>query len=316
MRALLHDPDAPAGLRLGEAPDPEPGPSQALVDVRAVSLNFADVAFLHERFGAGAIPGFDAAGTVAAAAVDGSGPPAGASVVTFDWSGAWAQRRAVDTAELALLPDAVGFDVAAALPVAGVTALRALRRLGPIVGRRVLITGASGGVGRFAVQLAVRAGADVVAAVGSPQRGEGLAELGAGEVVVGLGGVAEPVHGALDTVGGDVLAGAYALLAPGGCAVSVGMASLEPTTIDFEAARNRAAGTRIEAFAVGPGFGEDLAYLVSLLSDGRLDPQVGWRGPWDRAGEAAAALLERRVRGKVVLEVGGGESPMDNVGRR
>jgi NADPH:quinone reductase len=240
---------------------------------------------------------------VLAAAADGSGPSAGARVATFGWSGAWAQRRAVDTGELAVLPDAVDFAAAAAIPVAGVTALRALRRLGSIVGRRVLISGASGGVGRFAVQLAARAGAHVVAVVGSPKRGEGLAELGAAEVAVGLGGVAEPVHGALDNVGGGMLAGVHALLCPGGLVLSVGMASLEPTTIDFEAARMRAGATRIEAFTVGPRFAADLRYLVSLLAAGEFDPQIGWRGSWDRVSEAAAALMGRRVRGKAVLEV-------------
>jgi NADPH:quinone reductase len=303
MRALVHDPDAPHGLRLGEAPDPKLGPSDALVQVAATSLNFAEVAFLRERVTPGAVAGWDASGTVVAAAVDGSGPPTGARVATFGWSGAWAQRRAVDTGELAVLPDAVDFGAAAALPVAGVTALRAVRRLGSVVGRRVLITGASGGVGRFAVQLAARAGAHVVASVGSPARGEGLAELGAHEVVVGLGELAEPVHAALDNVGGQTLAEILALLAPGGYVLSVGMASLQPTTIDFEQMRMRAGGSRIEAFTVGPGFGADLPYLVSLLEAGELDPQIGWRGSWDRAGEAADALIGRRVRGKAILEV-------------
>ena len=304
MRALVHDPDTPYGLRLGEAPDPEPGPSDAIVHVAATSLNFGEVAFLRERVAPGAVAGWDASGTVVAAAADGSGPPAGARVATFGSSGAWAQQRAASTGELAVLPDAVEFGAAAALPVAGVTALRALRRLGSVVGRRVLITGASGGVGRFAVQLAARAGAHVVAAVGSPARGEGLAQLGASEVVVGLDDVAEPVHAALDNVGGHVLAEVLAQLAPGGCVVSVGMASLQPTTIDFEQMRMRAGGSRIEAFTVGPGFGSDLPYLVSLLDAGELDPQIGWRGSWDRADEAADALIGRRVRGKAILEVG------------
>jgi NADPH2:quinone reductase len=303
MRALVHDPDAPHGLRLGEAPDPVPGPSELLVQVGATSLNFGEVAFLRERVEAGAVAGWDAAGTVVAAAADGSGPPVGARVATFGWAGAWAEQRAVDTREVAVLPDAVDFGAAAALPVAGVTALRALRRLGSVVGRRVLITGAAGGVGRFAVQLAARAGAHVIAVVGSPGRGEGLVGLGASEVVVGLGDVAEPVHAALDNVGGQLLADVLALLRPAGCVLSVGMASLEPTTIDFEQTRLRATGARIEAFGVGDCFSADLAYLVSLLGAGALDPQIGWRGSWDRAGEAAAALMGRRVRGKAVLEV-------------
>lgn len=303
MRALLYAPDAPQGLELGKAPDPEPGPSEALIAVAATSLNFADVAFIHDRQVPGAVPGFDASGVVISAARDGSGPPPGTRVVTFGWSGAWAELRAVDTLELAAVPDEVELAPVAAVPVAGVTALRALRRLGSLVGRRVLITGASGGVGRFAVQLAARAGAHVVASVGSPARGEGLAALGAAEVVVGLDGVAEPVYGALDNVGGATLAVAYGLLEPGGCVQSVGMASLEPTTIDFEQARLRGGGTRIEAFAIGPQFGPDLAFLVGLVAAGQLDPQVDWLGPWEKAADAAAALLGRKVRGKAVLEV-------------
>jgi NADPH:quinone reductase-like Zn-dependent oxidoreductase len=249
------------------------------------------------------VPGFDASGVVLSAARDGTGPPPGTRVVTFGWSGGWAELRAVDPSEIAVVPDEVDLGVAAAVPVAGVTALRALRRLGSLVGRRVLITGASGGVGRFAVQLAARSGAQVVASVGSPERGEGLAALGAAEVVVGLDGISEPVYGALDNVGGPALAAVYALLEPGGCVQSVGMASLEPTTIDFEQARLRGGDTRIEAFAIGPRFGPDLAFLVGLVAAGELDPQVDWRGPWDKAADAAAALLGRRVRGKAVLEV-------------
>jgi NADPH2:quinone reductase len=302
MRAVVYDPAAPEHLALREVPDPRPAPSDALIRVAASSLNFADVAFLGERQAAGAVPGFDASGVVVAGASDGSGPAPGTRVVTFGWSGGWAELRAVDVGELAVVPDDVDLGAAAAVPVAGVTALRALRRLGSLVGRRVLITGASGGVGRFAVQLAAGAGAHVVAAVGSAERGEGLDALGAAEVVVGLHEITEAVFGGLDNVGGGTLAEVYGLLEPGGCVQSVGMASLEPTTIDFERARLRGGG-RIEAFTVGPAFGPDLAYLIELVATGRLDPQVDWRGPWDKIGDAAAALLGRQVRGKAVLEV-------------
>jgi NADPH:quinone reductase-like Zn-dependent oxidoreductase len=223
-------------------------------------------------------------------------------VVTFGWSGGWAELRAVETTEVAVVPEGVDVGLAAAIPVAGVTALRALRRLGSLMGRRVLITGASGGVGRFAVQLAAKAGAHVVASVGRPQRGAGLAALGAAEVVTGLGGVTRPVHAALDTVGGNTLSQAYALLEAGGCVQSVGMASKEPTLIDFEQARLRGGG-RIEAFTVGDHFGPDLAYLISLVTVGDLDPQVGWRGPWHQVADAAAALMDRKVQGKAVLEL-------------
>ncbi|MCP2165216.1 zinc-binding dehydrogenase [Goodfellowiella coeruleoviolacea] len=303
MRALVHDPSAFQGLGFAEVPEPLPARSQVLIEVHAVSLNFAELAFKAERCEPGEILGGDAAGVVRQAAADGSGPAVGTRVTTFDWRGGWGELRAVDTANLAVVPDSVDLGAASALPVAGVTALQALRGLGSVLGRRVLVTGASGGVGRFAVQLAARAGAHVIAAVGSAARGQGLAELGAAEVVVGLENVTAPVFGVLDNVGGDLLAEAFALVEPGGSVQSIGNAARRPTVIDFERERLRGGGRRIEPFVVSTPFGPDLAHLVTALERGWLDPQIGWRTGWDRAAEAAEALLARRVAGKAVLDV-------------
>jgi NADPH:quinone reductase len=307
MRALVYDPAEPTTLALREVADPDPGPSEALLEVEAASVNFADVAYMHERLAPGDVPGFDAAGRVVAEARDGSGPPLGARVASFGGSGAWAELRAVDVTELAPVPEAVDLASAAAVTAAGVTALRALRQLGSVRDRRVLITGASGGVGRYAVQLAASAGAHVIASAGRSTSREELEALGAAEVVVGLDAVSEPVAAALDMVGGPTLAQSVALLDAGGVALSIGVASRQPTTIDFEQARRRG-GARIEAFNVGSAFGADLADVLTLVGAGQLDPQIGWRGPWHRAGEAATALLSRTVSGKAVLEVNGSVS--------
>lgn len=303
MRAVIYDPEVTANLRLADVEEPRPGDSEALIEVRATALNFGEVRWIDQARKPGEVPGWDTAGVVVRAAADGSGPPVDARVVGFNGSGGWAQRRAVPTENLALLPDSVDFGLAAALPVAGVTALQALRALGPVVGRRVLITGASGGVGRFAVQLAARSGAHVVAAVGSAKRGEGLKDLGAAEVVVGLDDVSEPVFGVLDNVGGQLLAQAFSLVGEGGSAQSIGMASGQPTTIDFEAERHRAAPKRLEPFRVRTPFAPDLKYLVDLLAAGEIDPQVGLRVSWEDVADAAEALLDRRVAGKAVLDV-------------
>ncbi len=303
MRAVVYDPVAPTNRSFGEVADPVPAADEVVVDVKAIALNFGEIHWIENARQPGEVPGWDSAGIVSQAAADGSGPPVGSRVVAFHWAGGWAQRRAAASSNVAVLPDSVEFSDAAALPVAGVTALQAIRALGPVVGRRVLITGASGGVGRFAVQLAVRAGAHVIAAVGSAARGAGLVELGAAEVVVGLDDIDEPVFGVLDGVGGPLLAQAFSLLGEGGSAQSIGMASGQPTTIDFEVERGTSVRKRLEPFNVRVPFGPDLEYLLELLANGQLDPQIGLRDSWDNVTSAAAALLSRQVAGKVVLEV-------------
>lgn len=301
MRALLSAPDG-SGLRIGEVRDPVPGPSQVLVKVASASLNFGEVAFRDPVPATDSVSGWDAAGVVVQSAADGSGPPVGTRVVTFGWRGGWAELRTVETSDLATVPDHVDLGAAAALPVAGVTALGALRRLGSVAGRRVLITGASGGVGRFAVQLAARSGAQVIASVGSSERGAGISELGAHEVTVGLAGIEEPLDGVLDTVGGPQLAAALALMAPGGLVQWIGRAAREPFTLTVDESEGHPPW-RLEQFHIRPPFGPDLKHLVALLERAELDPQIGWRGPWERANDAAEALVGRRIAGKAVIDV-------------
>lgn len=302
MRALLVDHSAPAGLRLGDAPDPVPKPDQALVEVKAISFNYGDLSHVKD-LAPGTVSGWDAAGVVRAAAADGTGPAAGTRVVTFGGEPAWATLRAVGTAELAVLPDEVDYGQAAALPVAGLTALGALRRLGLLLGRRIVITGAAGGVGRYAVQLGALAGAHVIAVAERPERVKGLRELGAAEVVASLAEIGEPVHGALDNVGGPGLATLFELLAADGAVISIGAASGEPTVFPPYATVGRR--RRLESYIgnVAGGNGPDLAYLVGLVATGRLDPQIGWRGGWEQAAAAAAEFFARRVNGKAVLDV-------------
>nr|WP_062339349.1 zinc-binding dehydrogenase [Herbidospora sakaeratensis] len=310
MLALLVDHDVPAGLRLGETADPVPASDEVLVEVHAISLNHGELrgAILNHgevrgiaRQSVGYVPGWDAAGVVRVPAADGSGPPVGSRVVTFGPSGAWARLRAVPAAELAVVPEEVDLGAAATLPVAGVTALRALRRLGFVTGRRVLVTGASGGVGRFAVQLGAAAGAHMIASVGSAARSEGLAELGAAEVVVGLDGVEPGLHGVLDNVGGPQLAQAFALLAEGGSVQVIGATSGEPTV--FEPYATVGELRSIQSFLMGAQLAGDLAILVGMLAAGRLDPQIGRRMDWRDVACAVESLFARQIAGKAVLDV-------------
>lgn len=136
MRALVSSPSAPH-IELRDVPEPEPLPHQALVDVKAVSLNRGEVKRLTAS-DPGIIWGWDLAGIVTHAAADGSGPSKGARVVGLMNPGAWAQRAAVRTNWLAELPDGTSFEQAASLPVAGLTALRALEVAGFVLDKRVL----------------------------------------------------------------------------------------------------------------------------------------------------------------------------------
>jgi len=304
MRALLSSPNPPH-LELGEAPDPTALPDQALVEVKAVSLNRGETRRL-ETLAPGTVTGWDLAGVLKAQAADGSGPQAGARVVGMMNPGAWAQLAAVKTEWLAELPDGISLEQASTLPVAGLTALRALEVGGLVLGKRVLVTGASGGVGRFAIQLAKLSGAHVTAVA---RREQGLAELGADDVQSELESNGPEFDVIVDAVGGPVLGAAIQRVRARGTIVSFAATIPEPVSYPTRELFSRAPGAKLYGLYIFSELAHtrsgasDLRRLAELVAAGRLDPQIDMTVPWTEAKSAVQALLGGRVSGKAVLTV-------------
>jgi len=188
-------------VELGEVDEPEPKPDEAVVEVAAFSPNRGET-FLLEQPRRGWRPGKDIAGTVTREAEDGSGPRRGQRVVGHPDDDGWAERVAVRTDRLVPVPDFIDLTVAAALPLAGLTALRLGRVAGSMASRRVLLTGASGGVGHYFVELAAAQGALVTAVCATAARGERLLALGAADVVRTVERSDGPFDVGVDSVGG------------------------------------------------------------------------------------------------------------------
>jgi len=236
--------------------------------------------------------------------VDG-GPNAGERVVGIRRGQAWAERVSAPRNWVAALPDGITFTQAAALPTAGLTALRTLRFGPAILGRRVLVTGASGGVGRFAIQLAHLGGADVTALVSRPERAAGLAELGADRVVADPDHLSGRFDLILESVGGRTLARLLTRLDPEGTLITFGNSSDETTTFNvsdvYPDALVRIRG--FEVFYAPDPFARDLRFLADLVADGKLDPQLADEMPWEAMPKALQRLENRDVAGKVALTI-------------
>lgn len=310
IRAVLITPGATGSLAIGEGRRREPLPGEALVKVAAISLNLGEVRRAQSE-AKGLATGWDFAGTVIRGAVGGKGPQAGARVVGLVERGAWAEEVVVPSSQVAALPDAVTFAQAATLPVAGLTALYALEQRGGVLERRVLVTGASGGVGHFACQLAARAGAHVVALVRNPQTAELARSAGAHVVVAGEDAGAAGAHGpydlVIDGVGGAVLGQALGLLAKDGVCVTYGVSAGSAVTFDarafFRSGRPTLYGLYLfEEFNQRPAW-NGLARLAAMIAAGTLRPHISREAPWGEIGEVAKALLDRQIAGKAVLHV-------------
>jgi NADPH:quinone reductase-like Zn-dependent oxidoreductase len=307
IRAVTVDPAATAHLTLAAVESPSLAAGDVLVRVRALSLNRGEVRGA-QNSRPGARPGWDIAGVVEQAAADGSGPQAGDRVVGMLRTGAWAELVAIPAGNVAVLPAEVSFADASTLPVAGLTALYALDRANGLIERNVLVTGASGGVGHFGVQLAKRAGARVTGLVRQERHASAVRDVGADHVVADETGEAArrygPFNHILESVGGQVLANSVSMLAPAGHCVVYGVSAGGPMTMDsalFLRTRGTVSGLAVFTEIARETASVGLSRLAAMVAQGTLKPLIAVQAPWTEIGAVAQQLLDRSYPGKAVL---------------
>lgn len=332
MKAVLsRAPGGPETLTLEDVASPQPGPGEVVVAVRAVGVNFPDTLIIEDRYqfkpARPFSPGGECAGVVETVGPGVEGLRAGDRVIASPGWGCMAERIAVPAPRCTPMPDAMPFDEAAAFLFTYATSWHALKQRAALAaGETLLVLGAAGGVGLAAVELGAAVGARVVAAVSSDDKARAARERGAAETVVyprgpfdrdGRKALAAQFKAACgergadvvyDAVGGDYAEAALRAIAWEGRFLVVGFAAGIPsiplnlpllkgcsvTGVFWGGwtAREPAAAAR------------NVADLLRLYGEGRIKPLISARYPLERAGEAIAALGERRAVGKVVVTVG------------
>lgn len=289
-------------LDVREVSRPAPGPGEVLVRVRAAGINPGEAAvregLVHDRWPA-TFPsgqGSDLAGVVEEVGADVSGVAPGDEVIGYTHERAsQAELVVVEAGHLTTKPPGVPWEVAGALFVVGTTAWAAVHAVALEKGETVVVSGAAGGVGTLAVQLAGAAGATVIG-LASPPHHDWLREHGAIPVEYG-DGVADRIRsaagGAVDALV-DTYGGGYVDLA-----IELGVAPERiDTIIDWGAAERH--GVRTEGNTAGAR-PEVLAELAELIAAGRLEVPIAATYPLDRVRDAYREVEERHTLGKIVL---------------
>ena len=298
-------------LEVREVSEPIADSNEALIRVTAFSLNRGELRRAQSAV-EGTRIGWDLVGVVVEPALDGSGPGKGKRVVGFSRRmHGWAERVVLPTVDFKDIPKSVPDADAATLPVAGLTALYALERCERLLGSNVLITGASGGVGYFACQLAKMMGARVVAQLRRSNFVQMVRKTGADEVVVSIDGSGLEAQGKfrviIDGVGGSVLSKLLVQLDDGGRAILYGVSSGPSATLGirelFMTGDGRVEGFHLYRESQVESAAKGLERLLSLLEQKRLSPYVAVEGNWKEIDAVAAQLIDRDFPGKAVLTI-------------
>jgi NADPH:quinone reductase len=328
MRAIVvNEFGPPERLRVDEAPAPQPGPGEVLVEVHMAPVNYVDLLvvggtyqFLPAR---PFIPGKGPAGVVTALGPGVTAPPIGARVLAMAEEGGYAEAVTLQADQCYRLPPRMPFADAASLSLVYDTAWFALReraRLAP--GETVLVLGASGGVGQAAVQLAHAMGARVLAGISRPERAAAVRAAGV-DAVIDLwrenlrDSLREQVWAAtdgrgadviLDPLGGEVFDAALRALAWCGRLVVIGFAGGQIPSIktNYLLLKNiEVSGLQVSDYRkrLPARMAACFAEIFELYEAGRIKPAAAQVFLLDQAGEALAALRDRRLAGRAVLRL-------------
>jgi len=328
MRAVVVDEfGPPERLRVAEVPPPQPGPGEVLVEVHAAPVNYVDLLvvggtyqFLPAR---PFIPGKGPAGVVTALGPGVAAPRVGERVLAMAEEGGYAEAVAIRADQCYRLPPRMSFAEAASLSLVYDTAWFALRERARVApGETVLVLGASGGVGRAAVQLARAIGTRVLAGISRPERTAAARAAGA-DAVIDLSrenlrdSLREQVRAAtdgrgadviLDPLGGEVFTAALRAIAWGGRLVVIGFAAGPIPTVraNYLLLKNiEISGLQISDYRKRrpARMAACFAEIFELYEESRIEPAPAQVFPLDKAGEALAALRDRRLAGRAVLRL-------------
>lgn len=331
MRALLsHEPGGPETLRLDELPDPQPGPGEILVRVRAAAINFPDVLIIEDKYQLKPprpfAPGGEIAGEIEAIGEGVQGWTVGDRVIAVTGFGGLAEKVVVPARAAYRLPEERSFEEGAALLLTYATSIHALLDRGKLqAGQTLLVLGAAGGVGLAAVELGKAYEARVIAAVSSEEKAQAARDAGADEAVVypqgpfdkdGQKALAQLFKEAVgpagadviyDPVGGDYTEAALRSIAWEGRFLVVGFpAGIAKLPLNLTLLKScDVCGVFWGAFAARDpkANAAHVETLFKLWRQGMISPKVSATYPLERAGEAIRAIAERRVIGKLVVTI-------------
>ena len=331
MKALLSvESGGPDTLRVAELPEPEPGPGELIVRVRACAINYPDVLIIEDKYQLKPprpfAPGGEIAGEVEAVGDGVDGWSVGDRLIAVPGFGGLAEKIVIPAKSAFRLPPERSFAEGAALLLTYATAIHALADRGRLQpGQTLLVLGAAGGVGLAAVELGKAMGARVVAAVSSEDKAQAAREAGADEAMVyptgpfdregqkALAGQFKEAVGPtgadliFDPVGGDYAEPALRSIAWGGRYLVVGFpAGIPKLPLNLTLLKScDVCGVFWGAFAMRDpkANAAHVETLFRLWNEGGIAPRISATYPLERAGEAIAELAARRAIGKLVIEL-------------